>query len=84
MPVERAEEHPMFELGGEHDHEPGRAECRGAAEAALYRARRGPAGAAGPHHDHLDVFSVDRVRGTAHRRRVLLGVAAGDSVVVPI
>ena len=84
MPVERAEEHPTFELG-RNTITSLAAPSRGAAEAALYRVEV-PAGGALPahHHDHLDVFSVESGSGTMHIEAESFGVAAGDSVVVPI
>ena len=58
MPVERAADHPTFELGGNTIVSLA-APARGATEAALYRVDL-PEGGGLPrhHHDHLDVFTV--------------------------
>src|SRR5262245_2883198 len=84
MPVERAADHPSFELGGNTVTSLA-APARGAHEAALFRISV-PAGGGLPrhHHDHFDVFTVED--GGA---RFFLGddvheLEAGDSVVVPI
>jgi quercetin dioxygenase-like cupin family protein len=84
MPVERAADHPTFELGGNTITSlaaPG----RGAHEAALFRIAF-PAGGALPrhHHDHLDVFAVEAGGGTVHLGDEAHELAPGDSVVVPI
>jgi quercetin dioxygenase-like cupin family protein len=84
MPIERASDHPIFELGGNTVTSLA-APARGATESALFRIEI-PAGGGLPrhHHDHLDVFTVER--GTA---RFFLDdeeteMAAGDSAVVPV
>lgn len=84
MPVERADEHPAFELGGNTITSLA-SPSRGADEAVLYRVEV-PAGGALPahHHDHLDVFAVEAGAGTLHVGGESFEVAAGDSVVVPI
>jgi quercetin dioxygenase-like cupin family protein len=84
MPVERADEHPTFELGGNTITSLA-APSRGADEAALYRVEVPAGGGLPPHrHDHLDVFTVASGGGTFHIDDESFVVAAGDSVVVPI
>jgi quercetin dioxygenase-like cupin family protein len=63
MSIERAADHPVFELGGNTVTSLA-APARGATEAALFRIEV-PAGGGLPrhHHDHLDVFTIER--GTA-------------------
>lgn len=84
MPVERAADHPTFELGGNTVTSLA-APARGADEAALFRIEL-PAGGGLPrhHHDHLDVFAVERGEGTFHIDEDTFELVAGDSVVVPI
>jgi len=84
MPVERAAEHPSFELGG-NSITSYAAPARGADEAALFRIDV-PAGGGLPrhHHDHLDVFVVEAGAGTFHLGEETIELAEGDSVVVPI
>jgi quercetin dioxygenase-like cupin family protein len=84
MPVERADEHPVFELGGNTITSLA-APSRGADEAALYRVEVPAGGGLPPHrHDHLDVFTVASGGGTFHIDDEVLELRAGDSVVVPI
>ncbi|MBI3647435.1 MAG: cupin domain-containing protein [Actinobacteria bacterium] len=84
MPVERAADHPMFELGG-NTIVSFAAPSRGAGEAALYRADLPPGGGLPPHsHDHLDVFTVTAGGGTFHLEDETFELAVGDSAVVPI
>jgi quercetin dioxygenase-like cupin family protein len=82
--IERADEHPRFELGG-NSITSYAAPARGADEAALFRIDL-PAGGGLPrhHHDHLDVFFVEKGSGTFHLGDEEHSLAAGDSVVVPI
>lgn len=83
MPVERAEEHPSFELGGNTITSLA-APSRGAHEAALFRIELPAAGALPRHHhDHLDVFAVESGTGTVHIDDESFDLVAGDSVVVP-
>ncbi|MFI5393609.1 MAG: cupin domain-containing protein [Myxococcota bacterium] len=84
MPVERAADHPTFELGGNTITSLA-APARGADEAALFRIDV-PDGGGLPahHHDHLDVFTVERGGGTFHIGEETFELTAGDSVVVPI
>lgn len=84
MPVERADEHPTFELGGSTVTSLA-APSRGAEEAALFRIEV-PAGGGLPahHHDHLDVFAVEAGGGTFHIDDAAFELVAGDSVVVPV
>jgi quercetin dioxygenase-like cupin family protein len=83
MPVERAEDHPVFELSGNTVTSLA-AGARGATEAALFRIEM-PAGGSLPphHHDHLDVFTCVQGGGTAHIDDIATPMAAGDSAVVP-
>ena len=83
MPVERAEEHPAFELGGNTITSLA-APSRGAHEAALFRIELPPGGGLPPHHhDHLDVFAMEAGSGTFHIDGETFELASGDSVVVP-
>ena len=58
MPVERAADHPTFELGGNAITSLA-APARGSEETALFRIDL-PAGGGLPphHHDHFDVFTI--------------------------
>lgn len=84
MPVERADDHPTFELGGNTITSLA-APSRGADEVALFRISV-PSGGGLPahHHDHLDVFTLEAGGGTFHIDDASFDVATGDSVVVPI
>jgi quercetin dioxygenase-like cupin family protein len=84
MPVERAADHPTFELGTTRITSFA-APARGASEAALYRADL-PAGGGLPphHHDHLDVFTVVEGEGTFHIDDDTFDLAEGDAAVVPV
>lgn len=82
--IERAGEHPTFELGGNRITSFA-APSRGADEAALFRIDLQPGGSLPRHHhDHLDVFFVERGSGVFHLGEDEHGLSAGDSVVVPI
>jgi quercetin dioxygenase-like cupin family protein len=84
VPVERADEHPTFELGGNTITSLA-APSRGADEAALYRVDVPPGGGLPAHrHDHLDVFTVAAGGGTFHIDDESFELEAGDSAVVPI
>ena len=83
MTVERAADHPTFELAGNTVTSLA-APSRGAHEAALFRIEvpaRG--GLPAHHHDHLDVFTVEVGGGEFHIDEEVVEVSAGDSVVVP-
>ena len=84
MSVERAADHPTFELGGNTIVSLA-APARGATEAALYRVDL-PEGGGLPrhHHDHLDVFTVGSGGGTFYLGDETIALEAGDSMVVPI
>ena len=83
MAVERASEHPTFELGGNTITSLA-APSRGAYEAALFRTEVPPGGGLPRHHhDHLDVFAVERGTATFHLGDETFELRAGDSVVVP-
>jgi quercetin dioxygenase-like cupin family protein len=84
MPVERAADHPIFELGGNTITSLA-APTRGADEAALFRIDLPPGGGLPRHHhDHLDVFTVEGGGGTFFLGDEAHDLEAGDSVVVPI
>jgi quercetin dioxygenase-like cupin family protein len=84
MDVERAADHPTFELGG-NKVTSFAAPARGAHETALFRIDIPPGGGLPPHHhDHLDVFTVTVGSGTIHIGDDSHEVVVGDSVVVPI
>jgi quercetin dioxygenase-like cupin family protein len=84
MPVERAADHPTFELGGNTITSLA-APSRGAEEAALFRIDLPPGGGLPKHHhDHLDVFAVETGEGVIHIGEEEHAVAPGDSVVVPV
>jgi quercetin dioxygenase-like cupin family protein len=83
MPVERATEHPTYELGG-NTVTSFAAPSRGAYEAALFRTEVPPGGGLPKHHhDHLDVFVLERGVATFHLDEETFELAAGDSFVVP-
>jgi quercetin dioxygenase-like cupin family protein len=83
MPIERAADHPTFELGGNAITSLA-APARGSDESALFRIDL-PAGGALPphHHDHFDVFTVTAGSATIHIGEEANEVVAGDAVVVP-
>jgi quercetin dioxygenase-like cupin family protein len=84
MPVERAADHPTFELGGNTVTSLA-APSRGADEAALFRIEVPPGGGLrAHHHDHLDVFSVESGGGEFQIDDAVMTLATGDSVVVPV
>lgn len=84
MPVERAADHPTFELGG-NTITSYAAPSRGADEAALFRIHLPPKGGLPRHHhDHLDVFVVENGGGTLFMGDEVIDLWAGDSAVVPI
>jgi quercetin dioxygenase-like cupin family protein len=83
MPVERAADHPTFDLGGNTITSLA-APARGAEEAALFRIELPPGGGLPRHHhDHLDVFAVERGDGRFTIDEETVELEAGDSVVVP-
>jgi len=83
MPVERAADHPTFEIGG-NAVTSFAAPARGAEEAALFRIELPPGGGLPPHrHDHFDVFTVTAGGGAMHLGDEVSAILAGDSVVVP-
>ncbi len=83
MPVERAADHPIFELGGNTVTSLGAPAC-GAEEAALFRIALPPGGALPKHHhDHLDVFVLESGAGVVHIGEGSHELSPGDSVVVP-
>jgi quercetin dioxygenase-like cupin family protein len=83
MPVERAAEHPTFELGGNTITSLA-APSRGAQEVAMFSADLPPGGGLPPHHhDHFDVFVLTAGEGTVHIDEDTFALSPGDSVVVP-
>jgi quercetin dioxygenase-like cupin family protein len=83
MPVERADDHPTFELGGNRIISIAGPPL-GAEESVLFRIDVPPGGGLPKHrHDHLDVFTVERGSGTIHIDDEPTMVSLGDSVVVP-
>jgi quercetin dioxygenase-like cupin family protein len=84
MPVERADDHPTFDLGGNAITSVAGTSL-GAEEAVLFRIEVPPnGGLPRHHHDHLDVFTVERGSGTIHIDDEATMISMGDSVVVPI
>ena len=83
MPVERAADHPTFEIGGNVVTSRA-APARGADEAALFQIHLPPGGGLPPHHhDHFDVFTVTEGGGNVYLGDTVSTLAAGDSCVVP-
>ena len=84
MPVERAADHPTFELGG-NTITSFAAPARGSDETALYRVDMPPGKGLPAHrHDHFDVFLVMKGTATLHLGDERFELAVGDSVMVPI
>jgi quercetin dioxygenase-like cupin family protein len=84
MPVERSHEHPTHDLGGNTITSLA-APSRGSTEVALFRTEVPPGGGLPRHHhDHLDVFTVERGGAEFSIGEERFTVAPGDSVVVPI
>lgn len=84
MPVERAHQHPTFELGGNTITSLA-APSRGATEAALFRIEVPPGGGLpNHHHDHLDVFAVESGECTFHVDEQRFELSPGDTFVVPV
>ena len=84
MPVERAAEHPTFEVGG-NTFTSLAAPSRGAEEVAMFRADLPPGGGLPPHHhDHFDVFVLTMGEGVVHIDEDSFALTPGDSVVVPV
>jgi quercetin dioxygenase-like cupin family protein len=83
MPVERAADHPTFEIGGNAVTSLA-APARGSDETALFRIDIPPGGELPAHrHDHFDVFTVSAGSATIHIDDEATEIAPGDSVVVP-
>src|SRR5262245_54991936 len=83
MPIERAADHPTFELGGNAITSLA-APARGSDETALFRIDLPPGGALpAHHHDHFDVFTVTAGSGRMHIGDEENEVVPGDAVVVP-
>lgn len=83
MPVERAADHPTFEIGGNAVTSLAAPE-RGSDESALFRIDLPAGGGLPPHrHDHFDVFTVTTGTGTMHLDDEATEIVASDAVVVP-
>ncbi|MGZ8571314.1 MAG: cupin domain-containing protein [Actinomycetota bacterium] len=83
MPVERAADHPTFEIAG-NTVTSYASPSRGSSENALFRTDLPPAGGLPPHrHDHFGVFVVLVGSGTVHIGDDAKRIQAGDSVVIP-
>jgi quercetin dioxygenase-like cupin family protein len=83
MPIERAEDHPTFTLGGNAITSLA-APARGSDEVALYRVELPPDSGLPAHtHDHFDVFTVMSGEAIMHLDDEAAPIGAGDSVVVP-
>jgi quercetin dioxygenase-like cupin family protein len=83
MPVERAADHPTFEIGGNAVTSYA-APARGSGEAALFRIDLPAGSGLPPHrHDHFDVFTVAEGSGELHLGEDVHQIVAGDSVVIP-
>jgi quercetin dioxygenase-like cupin family protein len=83
MPVERAADHPTFELGGNAVTSLA-APARGSDDTALYRVDLPPGGGLpAHHHDHFDVFTVSSGDATMYLGEDSAAIVAGDAVVVP-
>jgi quercetin dioxygenase-like cupin family protein len=84
MPVERAVDHPVHELGGNAVTSLA-SPSRGSSETALFRIDLPAGSGLPPHrHDHFDVFAVVAGGGTVHLDDEAIEVTEGDSAVVPI
>ena len=84
MPIVRAADHPVFDLGGATVTSFA-APSRGAHEVTLYRVDLPPGlGLPAHHHDHLDVFTVVAGETTFELGDEPFERREGDSVVVPI
>ena len=84
MPVEKADDHPTYDFGG-NTITSLIAPSRGGIECVLYRVVSPPGHGLPPHrHDHLDTFTVTAGGGVWHLDEATLELATGDSVVVPI
>jgi quercetin dioxygenase-like cupin family protein len=83
MPVERAADHPTFDVGGNAVVSLAAPE-RGSDETALFRVDLPPGGALPRHHhDHFDVFTVTAGGGTMHLGEEAAALVVGDAAVVP-
>ena len=83
MPVERADDHPTFEIGG-NTVTSYAAPARGSEETALFRIDLPPGSGLPPHrHDHFDVFTLVEGTGELHLGDDIHGLVPGDSAVIP-
>lgn len=83
MPVERASDHPTFDIGGNTVTSLAAPE-RGSEEIALFRIDLPPGGGLpSHHHDHFDVFTVAAGGGQMHLGDLVHEIGEGDAVVVP-
>jgi quercetin dioxygenase-like cupin family protein len=84
MPIERAADHPTFELGG-NTITSYAAPARGSDETAFYRVDVPPGKGLPAHrHDHFDVFLVVAGAATLNIGDETTELTVGDSVMVPI
>jgi quercetin dioxygenase-like cupin family protein len=84
MPIERADDHPTYELGANRITSligP----SRGSDEIAMFRTEVPPGSGLPPHrHDHIDAFTVLSGTVTFHLGDETVELREGDSAVVPI
>ena len=84
MPIERRDDHPRFDFGG-NTIVSLIAPSRGGVECAMYRVESPPGLGLPPHrHDHLDTFTVVAGGGLWHLDDQSFAIGVGDSVIVPI
>lgn len=84
MSLERGEDHPTFDFGG-NPITSLVAPSRGGFECVMYKVVSPPGKGLPPHrHDHLDTFTVVAVGGMWHLDDEAFEITTGDSVVVPI
>ena len=82
MPVERAADHPTFEIGGNAVTSLA-APQRGSDESALFRIDLPAGGGLPPHrHDHFDVFTVTTGTGTMHLDDEATEIVAGEGHIL--
>jgi quercetin dioxygenase-like cupin family protein len=84
MPVESADDHPLYDFGG-NTVTSLIAPSRGGVECVLYSVYSPPGHGLPPHrHNHLDTFTVTAGGGLWHLDEAKIELRTGDSVVVPI
>ena len=83
MSVERADDHPTFEIGG-NTVTSYAAPTRGSEETALFRIDLPAGSGLPPHrHDHFDVFTLVEGEGVLHLGEDVHELVPGDSAVIP-